>query len=185
MSFLASLKPFPSGQVWRKISDRKLEFRHCSIHSPRNFRFKIKCAKKAYFTTKVPHMLNYKCLLQCIAVNGDSWWYIEHTSLFLTLILGRDVEQLIFNVETILLISTSGKQPISTSFQHLNITLKQFQIAMFKQRQISILKQRQISTLIHFNEIQCLFNVEIRRCFNVVSACICLLSPENFMLKDK
>ena len=37
------------------------------------------------------------------------------------------------------------------------------------------MKQRQISTLIHFNKIECLFNGEIRRCFN-------LLLPAGFII---
>ena len=37
---------------------------------------------------------------------------------------------------------------------------------MLKQRHISTLKQRHISTLIHFNKVECLFNVEVRHCFN-------------------
>ena len=35
--------------------------------------------------------------------------------------------------------------------------------------------QRPISTLIRFNQIECLFNIEVRRCFNVVLTCIFLL----------
>ena len=45
--------------------------------------------------------------------------------------------------------------------------LKQSQISTLKQRQISMLKQRQISTFIRFNKIECLFNVEVRRYFNL------------------
>ena len=51
-------------------------------------------------------------------------------------------------------------------------TLKQRQISTSKQRQISkflTLKHRQISTLIHWfiKKIECLFNVEVWRCFNL------------------
>ena len=37
---------------------------------------------------------------------------------------------------------------------------------MLKQRNISTLKQRQISMLIHVQKVECLFNVEVRHCFN-------------------
>ena len=61
-------------------------------------------------------------------------------------------------------------------------TLKQRHISMLKQRYVSMLKQCQISTLIRLNKIECLFNVEVRRCFNVVSTCICLLDNTPFLL---
>ena len=73
------------------------------------------------------------------------------------------------------LLSTSGKQPsfnvVLTSKHNVEqrqiSTLKLRQISTFKQRHIPMLKQRHISTLIRFNEIECLFNVEVRRCFNL------------------
>ena len=37
---------------------------------------------------------------------------------------------------------------------------------MLKQHLISTLKQRQISMLIHVHKVECLFNVEVRHCFN-------------------
>ena len=64
---------------------------------------------------------------------------------------------------------------ISTLKQRRISTLKQRQISTLKQRHISTLKQRHISMLIRFNKIECIFNVEVRRYFNVVSASICLL----------
>ena len=39
-------------------------------------------------------------------------------------------------------------------------------------------KQHHISMLIRFNKIECLFNVEVRRCCYVASTCICLLSTD-------
>ena len=72
----------------------------------------------------------------------------------------------------------------STSFQRLNTTLNNVRF----QRWINIrfhiditldfnvettsdstLKQRHISTLIRFNKIESIFNVKVRRCFNIVS----------------
>ena len=84
-------------------------------------------------------------------------------------------------------ISTLKQRHISPLKQRQISTLKQRQISMLKQRQVSTLfqrhistlkqihisslKQRHISTLIRFNKIGCLFNIEFRRCFNVVSTC--------------
>ena len=68
------------------------------------------------------------------------------------------------------------KPPHTSTLKQCHIsTLKQCHISTLKQRHISTLKQRHISTLIRYNKIECLFNVEGRRCFNVVSTCICLL----------
>ena len=128
-----------------------------------------------------------KRLKQCRCAADPRW----HTTLFqrcfkVDLVLVRDVEQLLFNVET-----TSGKDPFLMLKQRQISTLKERQLSTLKQRQISTLikrqistlkkcqirtlKQRQISMLIRLNKIKCLFNVEVRRCFNVVSTCICLL----------
>ena len=70
--------------------------------------------------------------------------------------------------------STSGEQPISNVVSTSKHNVEQRQISTWKlrqistlKRQISTLKQRYISTLIRFNEIECLFNVEFRRCFNL------------------
>ena len=134
------------------------------------------------------------------------WEYFFKVSVIPVLfMLGRDVEQLISNVETTLLISTSGKQPISMSFQRRHkrqiSTLKQRRISTsyfnsgtsyfnvettsyfnvetsyfnVKQCNISTLKQRHFSTLIRFNKIGCLFQRWSSTLFNVVSTCICLL----------
>ena len=65
----------------------------------------------------------------------------------LRLIIGRDIEQPIFNVDTTLLISTLGKQPIFNVVQRHISTLKQRNISTLKQRQISTLKQRHNQTL--------------------------------------
>ena len=80
-------------------------------------------------------------------------------------------------------ILTLKQRHISTLKQRQISTLKQRQISMLKQRQVSTLfqrhistmkqihisslKQRRISTLIRFNKIGCLFNIEVRRCFNL------------------
>ena len=108
----------------------------------------------------------------------------------LTLIWGRDVQQQRYWFQC------RGNNPFSMLYQRLTITFKQRQISKLKQLQISTLKQRQISTLkistlkqrhismlkyrqiltlkqsqilsfIHFNKIKYLFNVEVRRCFNL------------------
>ena len=52
-----------------------------------------------------------------------------------------------------------------------------------KQRHNSTFKQRHIATLIRFNKIEFLFNIEIRRCFNVnvVSTCICLMGDDLYL----
>ena len=57
----------------------------------------------------------------------------------------------------------NGRLRITTCFQRR----KNNQFSTLKQRHISTLKQRQISTLIRFNKIECLLNVEVRRCFNL------------------
>ena len=62
------------------------------------------------------------------ATNADADVPSRHTTLFnvvLRLILGRDVEQQIFNVDTTLLTSTLGKQPILTLFHCQISTLTQ------------------------------------------------------------
>ena len=83
------------------------------------------------------------------------------------LILGRDVEQPNFKVDTTLLFQCLENNPFSTLFQRQISTLKQRHISTLKQRHISTLKQRHISTLIRFNKIECLFNIKVRRCFNL------------------
>ena len=146
--------------------------------------------------TEFLHTIKQKLYLH---YHGAMFHLISNGTVVLRLILGHDVEQLIFNAETMLLISTSGKQPIfnvvSTSDFNVEATsdstLKQLHISMLKQRQISTLKQRHIltlkqrhiSTLIHFNKIEYLFNVEVRRCFNLVSTCICLLGGKRNLKK--
>ena len=67
-----------------------------------------------------------------------------------------------FNKST-LLVSTSGINPFSTSFQCQISTLKQSQISTLKQRRISTLKQRQISRLPSYS-IYILQLVRFARC---------------------
>ena len=83
--------------------------------------------------------------------------------------LGRDVEQPIFNVKTTLLISTSGKRPIFNVVSTSDFNIETTSNFNVEQRQIPTLKQRQrhVSILIRYNKIECLFNVEVRRCFSL------------------
>ena len=85
--------------------------------------------------------------------------------------LGRDVEQLIFNVETTLLISTSGKQPIfnvvSTS-KHNVETTSDFNVETTSDFKVETTSDFNVETTSYFNvETMSDFNAETTSYFNV------------------
>ena len=103
--------------------------------------------------------LVYYAIVQYLELKCDRWDY--STCFAMTL-------SVVFPLRTI----PNGRLSITTCFKH-NVetmsfsTLFQRHISTLFQRHISTLKQRHISTLIRFNKIECLFNIEVQRCFNL------------------
>ena len=119
------------------------------------------------------------------------WWLLLYfaiiyflyiTSSKVSLPSGRDVKQrynvIDFNVGK----TTRVQRCFDVRFQRWNnvrfqrwnnVRVQRWNVIF--QRCFNVIFQRLISTLIRFNNIECLFNIEVRLCFNVVSTFICLM----------